>query len=130
MSVRTESLSDILSDTRIDSRDLVELRADLQDQMSEELPDKIQEELAEDIATITDIETEAEQYAGDNMRDGIFFIARIDFVEYAKELADDIGAIPAEVSWPNEHIEWQAAADALEQDYTEITIKGREYLYR
>jgi hypothetical protein len=123
------TLADILSDTRIDSRDLVDLRADLQDRLGKE-PAKIQEEIAEDIATITTIETESEQYAGDNMRDGIFFIARIDFVEYAKELADDIGAFSAGVSWPNEHIDWEKAAEALEQDYTEITIRGRKYLYR
>lgn len=50
-----------------------------------------------------------------------------DFVEYAKELADEI---ITEVSWPLSHIDWQAAADELAQDYTEIEWEGASYYIR
>jgi hypothetical protein len=50
-----------------------------------------------------------------------------DFVEYAKELADDI---ITEVSWPLSHIDWQAAADELAQDYFEVEWEGTSYYVR
>jgi antirestriction protein len=36
--------------------------------------------------------------------------------DYAEELADDIGAIPDDLSWPLTHIDWDAAARDLEYD--------------
>jgi hypothetical protein len=41
------------------------------------------------------------------------------FIEYAEQLADDIGAIGRD-----------AAADALKQDYTEVTFGGHTYWWR
>lgn len=53
------------------------------------------------------------------------------FVEYAKELAEDIGAFKAsQVEWPYTHIDWKAAAEELEQDYTEVELAGRNYFVR
>lgn len=49
------------------------------------------------------------------------------FEDYARELADDIGAIPTNAGWPCTHIDWEAAAEALQQDYTSIEIDGTTY---
>lgn len=53
-----------------------------------------------------------------------------EFVNYAQELAEDTGAIQRNASWPNNHIDWDAAADALKQDYTSFDFEGTTYLVR
>ena len=45
------------------------------------------------------------------------------FEDYARELADDIGAVDANASWPNSFIDWERAAAALQMDYTAIEIE-------
>lgn len=54
------------------------------------------------------------------------------FEDYARELAEDIGATDsrAAYSWPHSHIDWKAAAEALQQDYSSVVIDGREYWTR
>lgn len=52
------------------------------------------------------------------------------FEDHARELADDIGAVKADETWPNNFIDWEAAAEALKQDYTEVEIDGTTYYYR
>jgi hypothetical protein len=51
------------------------------------------------------------------------------FTEYAQQLADDIGFSIAQ-KWPNNHIDWNAAAEELKQDYTEVDFDGVTYLVR
>ena len=52
------------------------------------------------------------------------------FEDYARELAEDIGAVNKNAEWPNNHIDWEAAAEALQQDYTSTDIDGTDYWYR
>ena len=52
------------------------------------------------------------------------------FKEYAQELAEDIGAVDSDAAWPMNCIDWDAAADALRQDYTEVEFDGETYLIR
>lgn len=52
------------------------------------------------------------------------------FTEYAQELAEDIGAVPSEYTWPMSHIDWDAAAQALQQDYTTVELNGSTYYVR
>lgn len=52
------------------------------------------------------------------------------FTEYAQELAADIGAVDKDASWPNSYIDWNAAADALKMDYTEVEYRGTTYYAR
>ena len=61
---------------------------------------------------------------------GLFFIDEDYFEDYARELAYDIGAISNDVEWPNTFIDWEAAADALRQDYTEVEFEGNNFLVR
>lgn len=58
------------------------------------------------------------------------FTADSHFEDMARELAEDIGAIQRNATWPNNHIDWTAAAEALQQDYTSIEIGGVTYWYR
>jgi hypothetical protein len=57
-------------------------------------------------------------------------IADDDFAEYAEQLAEDLGMTKDTSSWPFNHIDWEAAADELRQDYTSITYDGDDYLTR
>lgn len=52
------------------------------------------------------------------------------FEDYARELASDIGAINADAQWPLMHIDWEAAAASLQQDYTDVTLNGVTYWAR
>ena len=61
---------------------------------------------------------------------GETLIAEEHFTEYARELAYDIGALQGNEQWPHNHIDWEAAADELQRDYTEINIGGETYLVR
>lgn len=52
------------------------------------------------------------------------------FEEYARELADELGYIDREASWPVRHIDWEAAANELAMDYHEVEFDGATYLVR
>ena len=52
------------------------------------------------------------------------------FEDYARELAEDIGAVGKNAGWPNQYIDWEAASEALQMDYTSIDIEGGPYWYR
>lgn len=50
------------------------------------------------------------------------------FIDYVEQLAEDTGAIDRNASWPLTHIDWEAAADELRYDYTEVEYDGHTYL--
>lgn len=52
------------------------------------------------------------------------------FTEYAQELAEDIGAVDAKATWPNNCIDWDHAACELMMDYTGIEFDGVTYYCR
>lgn len=76
------------------------------------------EELEELENTITDF------------RHGETMIEVDDFEDYARELAEDIGAVGWDLKWPLNNIDWEAAADELAQDYTVVEYQGEEYYVR
>ena len=57
-------------------------------------------------------------------------IANYHFEYYARQLAEDIGAIDRDQGWPACHIDWEAAAENLKMDYTSVSFEGREYWIR
>jgi len=58
------------------------------------------------------------------------FVHESDFEDYAMELADELGAIPRDASWPLTCIDWEKAARELQYDYSTVTWQGTDYLYR
>lgn len=52
------------------------------------------------------------------------------FEEYARELAEDIDAIPDDAPWPIRCIDWEQAADELRMDYTMVSFNGDDYYIR
>lgn len=52
------------------------------------------------------------------------------FEDYAREPAEDIGAIDPNALWPLSYIDWEAAAEALLVDYIEVEYRGTTYYAR
>jgi hypothetical protein len=88
----------------------------------------LHDELAE-LDALRELASEAEGYSED-WKYGATLICDSYFVEYAQELADDIGAVNADADWPMCHIDWEAAADDLKQDYTSVSFDGVDYWVR
>jgi len=83
------------------------------------------EEYGAQLDELDDLESEISEW-----RHGETMIAVDDFPEYAEELAGDIGAIDRNANWPLNHIDWDAAADELSQNYTVVTYEGEDYYVR
>lgn len=116
------------NDDIIDSRDVIERLAELAELTTAEIVGRdLRDEMAEERA----LRELADQ--GDDIEDwqyGATLIRDSYFVEYAKQLADDIGAIDPNAAWPLSHIDWEAAADELQTDYTDIEFDGVTYWVR
>jgi chromosome segregation ATPase len=57
-------------------------------------------------------------------------IAESDFEDYAREMAEDIGAINRHAAWPANCIDWEQAANELKMDYSVIELESTTYYYR
>lgn len=128
-------LSDLTGVDIIDSRDLVELIEELEDEQEEAIATETLEDWecnggAEMLDALRELRRNTEPNAGNNWDDGIAFISEDYFETHAQEYADDIGAIDLKASWPLAHLDWEAAADELKVDYTSCTINGQTYWYR
>ena len=111
-------------DSVIDSRDIIERIAELEANENG-MDDEEKAELAMWREVAEDGETNASDWSY-----GATLIRDSYFEDYARELAEDIGAVSKDLSWPACHIDWEAAADALKMDYTEIEIDGETYWVR
>lgn len=117
MTTIAEDITDFAWADRIDSRDVAERIDELGGR------DDLDEIESAELADLIAFREECEGYAGDSFRDGVFFVAD-------RELAEDIGAIDPKAGWPNSHIDWDAAADALKDDYTSADLRGHTFWYR
>ena len=101
--------------------ELIELR----DDEDHEFQDYEQEELD----ALLELESEIGSLE-ECARNGVYFIDEDYFEDYARELAHDIGVISDDYAWPACHIDWEAAANELRMDYTEVDFDGQTYLVR
>lgn len=89
------------------------------------------EEFAEELENLQKLKKDYIDSFGDSSWGfGALFIADSYFIEYAQELASDIGAINDDATWPNTHIDWDSAASELQNDYTEFDFDGFEFYAR
>lgn len=102
----------------------------------EEAKESLEEDLESAEADFGDAEQaelaeleELESYISD-FRHGETMIPEHEFEDYARQLAEDIGAIPDDASWPCTCIDWEQAARELAMDYTTVTYQGEDYLVR
>ena len=111
------------TDDVIDSRDVIARIDELEAIENPNMDD------ADELVTLKALADEASQYAAD-WEYGETLIRDSYFRDYAEELADDIGAVSKDATWPNNFIDWEAAADALKQDYTSVEFDGVTYWIR
>lgn len=126
----------------LDTLDLAKRLAELQDERQSFIDKHEGESIPED----SDATTRQEQWELDNSdefeelkaleklesevsewSDGNTLIPESEFEDYARELADDIGAVPRDLKWPCNHINWDFAAEQLKQDYSLVTFQGEDY---
>jgi len=128
MTTKTREISN--SDDVIDSRDVIERIKELES--IEGIEDKInaleEDDDALELVALRELASEGEGCA--DWKYGETLIRDSYFKEYAQELADDIGAINSEASWPNNCIDWDRAARELRMDYTAIDFSGVTYWVR
>ena len=107
----------------LDSRDLIEELAEL----------KLEQEdrtlCAFEADRVAAIEALADDVGGE-WDYGVVLIPEDEFVEYAQDLAEDIGAIDPSAGWPMRCIDWEQAAAELRMDYTSVAFDGVSYLVR
>ncbi len=83
----------------------------------------------DELDALRDFRKEAQGYCSD-WDHGETLIRDSYFVEYAEQLADDIGAINRNATWPLTCIDWEQAANELKVDYTSAEFDGVEYWFR
>jgi len=107
--------------------ELVEILNDEDEQYSVDEQKEAQYELDE----INELESELGMDLESAAKNLIYFIAEDDFTQYAEEFASDIGAVTvSSYDWPISHIDWDAAAEELKMDFSEVEWQGTTYLFR
>jgi hypothetical protein len=114
----------------LDSRDVIARIEELHDIATDETADSDDRTHANnELAVLQALQDEAEGYCSD-WKHGATLIRDSYFQEYAEQFADDIGAIDRNASWPICHIDWKAAAESLQMDYTSVDFDGVTYWVR
>ncbi len=112
----------------IDSRDII---ARIEELEGIEEPDN---EEAQELAILLKVQEQAEPYAAD-WQYGETLIRESYFTDYIEELIKDCYSMPKEFesgAWPWRHmtLDYEAAADEAQCDYTRIDFDGVDYLIR
>ena len=126
------------SDDVFDSRDLLERISEIEteheadDESGEgpfvNLAGMTPEEL-EEYRTLTEFRDEHDGTFGDSFDDGVTFIHEDYFTQAMEELCEDIGYLPEGApDWLV--IDWDATADNLRADYTDVEFRGSTYWAR
>lgn len=118
----------------LDLDEVIERKRELEDIINDEdeqYSADEQKDAEEELAEIDELESELGTDLESAARNGIYFIAEDGFVDYAEEFAYDIGRIDGNMNeWPYNHIDWDAAADELKYDFSEVEWQGETYLFR
>lgn len=114
----------------IDTRELIDEANALVGGDWENIDEEVTNELDEDEAERLETLIAFLREIGDEAQYGVALIPEDEFEDYARQLAEDIGAIPEDNNWPCYCIDWKRAARELRVDYSLITFDGDDYLYR
>ncbi len=144
------------TDDVLDTRDLVEYAEELKGSLPFECPECLEyfaepdedgdcpecghdspshnadadESSAEEYAGLVAFLEEVESYSGDSLTCGVALIADDHWEDYAKQYAEDVGALESGAGWPHSCIDWEAAAEELQIDYSSADWNGAEYWFR
>lgn len=132
------------TDDTIDSRDVIERIEELENERAEyddsdeeterdieanqSLRDAWDEQNGEELKALLALQESAGRYSDWNH--GAQLIRDSYFETYARELADDLGAVDRNGRWPTTCIDWKQAAEELQSDYTSVEFDGVAYWVR
>lgn len=125
------------TDDVIDLRDVIaryeEIEAEIEAQ-NEDAGDTVEPAVRSEFSLLIELLADLKGYGGDEQWRGdwypITLIHDSHWVDYAQELAEDIGAIDRKATWPNNCIDWDRAARELQQDYSSVEFGDETYWYR
>lgn len=121
-------------DDVIDSRDVIERIEELteaKDNAIEEGGNAVDAWESEYGDELKSLESLADEAAGcSDWEHGSTLIRDSYFTSYAEEFANDIGRVSGDMEWPLCHIDWDAAAEDLQQDFTSVEFDGVTYWVR
>lgn len=124
-------------DDIIDVRNIIARVEELEAEMQGEIPDGSTwagSDEESELATLQALLADLQGMGGDEQWRGDWYPVTLVrdsyFKDYAQELADDIGAIPAGASWPCTCIDWDQAARELRMDYSSVEFDGVTYWTR
>ena len=127
-------MNDLRGDNTIDSRDVIERIAELEskrddfDAEDDTTWEYNNPEDAEELAALQALQDEASQYS-DDWTYGSQLIKAEYFVDYCQELVSDIGDMPRNI--PGYLVsDWDATAENIKEDYTEVDFAGDTYFVR
>ena len=112
----------------IDSRDVIARIKELESELKTAEADEDMSAEQNELKTLKALEEKAS--CSPDWPHGEILINDNYFEEYAEDYARDMGAISSDVQWPQFHIDWTAAANALRQDYIEVDFDGVAYQIR
>lgn len=117
----------------IDSRDVEARIETLKDKMTDtgennEFEDGLDHVERHELIKLQELQTEGENFGDWSF--GATLIRDSYFETYAQNLAEDIGAVDPDASWPLSYIDWERAAEALQMDYSSVTFDGITYWIR
>ena len=52
------------------------------------------------------------------------------FKDFAKQFAEDVGALPKNPKWPLTNIDWDLAVVEFQMDYSAVDLLGQEFWWR
>ena len=113
-------------DEDVTNQEIIEKEAAVRE--AEEALKEFENDYGEELTALKSITDECEGYG--DWSYGEALIRESYFEDYARELAEDIGAIPKDSKWPCTCIDWEQAAEELKADYTSVDFNGTTYYMR
>lgn len=97
--------------------------------LADELYALLDEHTEDDANRLTALRELRAELLGYGWSNGIVLIPEDEFVDYARQFAEDTGIVSTD-SWPLNCIDWEQAADELAQDYSIVEFDGLEYYWQ
>jgi len=134
-----ESERETLAEAVTDAKDSLEaIAGDTSDENQEGLTEALEDaretladwdtENGEELKALQSLAEEGE--GSPDWQHGESLIRDTYFEDYARQLAEDIGAISGDEKWPLTCLDWEKAADELKQDYFTVDFGGEVYWIR
>jgi hypothetical protein len=122
-----EALTDEGIDPENPPEDPTEGQQELLDawEAAQQEPDDFGPDEKEELAELESLENEISGFMH-----GVQLIPENDFEAYAREFAEETGAVEQNASWPMNCIDWREAAEELQSDYSVISYQGEDYYFR